>query len=165
MKEQSDGSWQYLASKVDWSKYTSFYVAPVSIAAGVMNGKNADQTAELPQIVMKFQAELEKAMSKKYTHVQSATPNTLVIRAQLVKAEPNAPALNVAPQTQMGGLGFGFAEIVIEVAEGGNGIVLFEYADVDNTSRFSTEKMSVWGSLEKSFTTWAEKVATVCGAS
>ena len=165
MKKQSDDTWQYVAPKTDWSKYTSVYVAPVSIGPAVMNGKNVEQTAELPQLVMKFKADLEKEMTKKYTRAESAGPNTLVVRVQLVKAEPNAPALNIAPQTQMGGMGFGFGEIAIEIADGATGTPLFEYANVQNTSRFSTEKMSVWGSLEKSFTEWIAVVVKACDAS
>ena len=117
---------------------------------------------EKPQVL---QADLEKEMTKKYTRAESAGPNTLVVRVQLVKAEPNAPALNIAPQTQMGGMGYGFGEIAIEVADGATGIPLFEYADAENTSRFSIEKMSVWGSLEKSFTDWIAVVVKACNAS
>ena len=165
MEKQSDGTWQYVAPKTDWSKYTSVYVAPVSIGPAVMNGKNVEQTAQLPQMVMKFRADLETAMTKKYARAESAGPNTLVVRVQLVKAEPNAPALNIAPQTQLGGIGYGFGEIAIEVADGATGTPLFEFADVDNTSRFSIEKMSVWGTLEKSFTDWIEVVVKACNAS
>lgn len=165
LKKESDSTWEYIAPKTDWSKYTSVYVPPVSIGPEVMNGKNVDQTAQLPELVMKFRTDIEQALTKKYARAESAGPNTLVVRVQLVKAEPNAPALNIAPQTQLGGLGYGFATIVIEVADGATGTPLFEYADVDNTKRLSLEKMSVWGSLEKSFTDWIDVVVKVCNAS
>jgi len=164
MKEQSDGSWQYLAPKIDWTKYSTAQVVPVALSQEARQGKDDKQIAALMDLAMKFQTELQTALGTKYSAVQTPAANTLVVRAQIVKAQPNAPALNLAPQTQIGGLGYGYGEIAVEVVDGATGAVLYEFAGVQNTKRFSLEKASVWGSIEASLKVWAKQIATACKA-
>lgn len=162
MKEQSDGSWQYTAPKIDWTKYTTVQVMPVALGAEARKDKNQEQLDALSKIAMMFQTELQTAMSTKYSPTQTPSANTLIIRAQITKAQPNAPALNLAPQTQLGGLGYGFGEVAVEVVDGATNSVLYEYAGVQNTKRFSVEKASTWGSIEASVKVWAQQIATAC---
>lgn len=165
MKKSSDGSWQYTARNIDWSKYNSAYVAPVSVAPGAMKDGVVGDQADLPGLAAQFQSDLQGALASKYPSANAATAGTLVVRAQIVKAEPNAGALNLAPQTQIGGAGYGYGEIAVEVIDGGSGKVLVEFADVQSTKRFSTEKFGTWDSLKKSFEDWSARIAKECGCS
>ncbi len=162
MKKCSDDSWSYTAAKVNWPSYTGVYVAPVAIAAGAMEGGMWGNESDLPALATTFRTDLQVALGKRYAEAPAAAANVLVVRAQIIKAKPNAPARNLAPQTQIGGTGYGFGEVAIEVVDGGTGAVLYEFADRQSTTRFSTEKLSVWGSLEKSFETWSASVAKGC---
>ncbi len=165
MTKGSGESWSYQAAKTNWSSYTGVYVAPVAVAAGVMEGGAWGNESDLPALATTFQLNLTTAMSAKYAPAPAPAPNVLVVRAQIIKAKPNSPARNIAPQTQIGGTGYGFGMVAIEVVDGGTGTVLYEFADVEATTRFSLEKMSVWGSLEKSFQTWSTELAKTCGGS
>ncbi len=164
MTKAGDGSWNYIAPAIDWSQYTSVWVAPVIVAPDAMVGGLWGKEEDLPGLAAEFQRALVDAMAARYTPVQAAGAGVLVVRAQITKAAPNAPARNIAPQTQIGGSGYGYGQVAIEVLDGGAGVVLVELADVQSTTRFSTEKMTVWGSLEKSFGDWAKRIATTCGA-
>ncbi|MSR29155.1 MAG: DUF3313 family protein [Phycisphaerales bacterium] len=164
MKKAGDGSWNYAAADIDWSKYKTVYVAPVVFAPDALGSGVWGNESDLPNLASKFRAALAGAMSARYQAAQGSGAGTLVVRAQIVKLAPNSPARNLAPQTQIGGTGYGFGEVAIEVLDGGDGTVLLEFAEVQTTSRFSTEKLSVWGSLEKSFTDWANRIAVSCQA-
>ncbi len=163
MKKGSGETWTYTAPNINWSSYTGVYVAPVAISAGAMDGEVSENADDLPGLATTFQNALITALTAQYSAAPAAAPNVLVIRAQITKAQPNKPARNILPQTQIGGTGYGFGEVAIEVVDGGTKTVLYEFAGVQNTSRFSSEKMSTWGSLEKSFTTWSTELAKVCG--
>lgn len=165
MKKGGGESWVYKATKTNWGSFTGVYVAPVAVAAGAMEGGAWGDEGDLAGLANTFQADLTAALGAKYSAAPAAAANVLVIRAQIIKAKPNAPMRNIAPQSQIGQTGYGFGMVAIEVVDGGTGSVLYEFADVQATTRFSVEKMSVWGSLEKSFQTWASELAQVCGGS
>ncbi len=165
MKESSDGTWTYLAPNIDWTTYQAVHVAPVAVAADAYNAKAYGSPEDLPGLAATFLSDLQAAFTKKYLPAAAAGPNTLVVKAQITKADPNATALNIAPQSQILGSGYGYGQVAIEVVDGATGALLYEFAGVKNTSRFSVEKMSVWGSLEKSFKEWSAQVAKVCGVS
>ncbi len=165
MKQQGDGTWQYTAATIDWSKYTSVFVAPVAIADDAYDAGVYGSVEDLPGLAATFQSDLQTALTKKFAAATNAGPNTLVVKAQITKADPNATALNIAPQSQIMGRGYGYGQVAIEIVDGGTGALLYEFAGVQNTSRFSAEKMSVWGSLEKSFKDWSSQIAKFCGIS
>lgn len=165
MKKSGGETWVYKAAKTNWNSYTGVYVAPVAVSAGAMEDGTWGNESDLPGLATTFQNDLTTAMSAKYAVAPAAAANVLVVRAQIVKAKPNAPARNIAPQSQILQSGYGFGIVAIEVIDGGTGTVLYEFADMQATTRFSAEKLSVWGSLEKSFTTWSAELAKTCGGS
>ncbi len=164
MRKSSDGSWNYSAKAVDWANYKSVFVPVVTFADGAYEDNVWASAADLPTLSGKLQSALQAAMGSRYAAAAGAGAGTLVVRAQIVKAVPNAPARNLAPQTQIGGTGYGYGEVAIEVVDGGDGRVLLEFADVQSTTRFSTEKLTVWGSFEKSIGEWADRIANSCQA-
>ena len=164
MKKSSDTSWDYNAEGVDWSKYKSVFVAPVAVAPDALEDAIWGNAEDLPGLAADFKSKIVDAMEARYTPVDAAGPGVLVVRAQITRVKPNAPARNLAPTTQIGGTGYGFGQVAVEVLDGGDSRVLVEFAEVQSTKRFSIEKLSVWGSLEKSFEEWAKRVATACGA-
>ncbi len=164
MKKSSGGSWSYNARGVDWNQYKSVFVAPVAVAPDALEDPLWGTAEDLAGLAADFKGKIVNAMDARYTPVDAAGPGVLVVRAQITRVKPNAPGRNVAPQTQILQSGYGFGQVAVEVLDGGDSRVLVEFADVQSTTRFSTEKLSVWGSLEKSFGEWANRVAKACGA-
>ena len=86
---------------------------------------------------------------------EAPAAGTIVVDARIIRAVPNLPLRNIAPQSQVGRTGYGYAVALVTLRDGATGQVLVSARESRATSRFGLEKMSEWGSVEKSFDEWA----------
>jgi hypothetical protein len=139
---------------VDWTAYRSVFVQPVSMDADATQGRDVDD-ADVAALPGKFRDDLQKAFDGKFTRAQAPAAGAIVVDARIIRAVPNLPLRNIAPQSQVGRTGYGYAVAVITLRDGASGQVLASARESRATSRFGLEKMSEWGSVEKSFEEWA----------
>jgi hypothetical protein len=84
-----------------------------------------------------------------------------VVHAAITELKPNNPLLNVAPQSQIRGRGYGYASVEIYLRRGEYGPVAAAYANTMDTQRFSLEKLSRTGTAEQAAKTWGERFAAL----
>jgi len=124
----------------EMSAFKSVLVQEVKIEA---NGDNPDEASKLS---IELRNEIISAVGLPVA--AAVGPGVLEIRASITGLKPNIPALNIAPQSQMRGRGYGYVACEIYALDGKDGSPFAAYADTQNTQRFSTEKMSDWGSAQ-----------------
>jgi hypothetical protein len=107
------------------------------------NGDNPDEASKLS---IQFRNDIIGAVGLPVA--AAVGPGVLEIRASITGLKPNIPALNIAPQSQMRGRGYGYVACEIYALDGKDGSPFAAYADTQNTQRFSSEKMSDWGSAQ-----------------
>lgn len=132
----------------DMSAFKSVVVQEVKIEA---NGDNPDEASKLS---IEFRNELIAAVGLPVA--AAVGPGVLEIRASITGLKQNIPALNIAPQSQMRGMGYGYVACEIYALDGKDGAPVAAYADTQNTQRFSSEKMSDWGSAQLGLKTMAD---------
>ena len=141
---------------VDWSKYTAAFVEPVVMDADATQGRDITE-ADVAALPGKFRANLQTAFAGKFRKADAAGAGTIVVKAEIIRAVPNSPLRNIAPQSQIGRTGYGYAVVRITLKDGVTGATLVSARESRATSRFGLEKMSEWGSVEKSFDDWAQE--------
>ena len=141
---------------VDWSKYASVFVAPVVMDADATQGRDITD-ADVAALPGTFRADLQKSFATKFRKADAAGAGTIAVDAEITRAVPNLPLRNIAPQSQIGRTGYGYAVVRITLKDGATGAVLVTARESRATSRFGLEKMSEWGSVQKSFQDWAEE--------
>ena len=124
----------------EMSAFKSVLVQEVKIEA---NGDNPDEASKLS---IELRNEIISAVGLPVA--AAVGPGVLDIRASITGLKPNIPALNIAPQSQMRGRGYGYVACEIYALDGKDGSPFAAYADTQNTQRFSSEKMSDWGSAQ-----------------
>jgi len=124
----------------EMSAFKSVLVQEVKIEA---NGDNPDEASKLS---IELRNEIISAVGLPVA--AAVGPGVLEIRASITGLKENVPALNIAPQSQMRGRGYGYVACEIYALDGKDGSPFAAYADTQNTQRFSTEKMSDWGSAQ-----------------
>ena len=146
------------AAGADFAGYSAVFVEEPSIAPDATQG--ADVTPDqLRSLQDTMRDDLRKAFGDRYKPVGMVGDGTLLVRTWIMRAVPNTPLRNLAPQTQVGRTGYGYSAIRIEVLDSRTRRELLSFTHERSTERFSLEKLSEWGSVEKSFGTWADEVA------
>jgi hypothetical protein len=79
----------------------------------------------------------------------------VIVRTEIVRAVPNKPLRNIAPQTQLTRTGYGYASVRMVIEDGATGRALVTMTETQSTTRFGTAKLSEWGTVEKAFDSWA----------
>ena len=130
----------YKNPMTDLSAFKSVLVQEVKIEA---NGDNPDEASKLS---IQFRNDIIGAVGLPVA--AAVGPGVLEIRASITGLKPNIPALNIAPQSQMRGRGYGYVACEIYALDGKDGAPFAAYADTQNTQRFSSENMSDWGSAQ-----------------
>ena len=138
----------YKNPMTNMSAFKSVVVQEVKIEA---NGDNPDEASKLS---IEFRNELIAAVGLPVA--AAVGPGVLEVRASITGLKQNIPALNIAPQSQMRGRGYGFVACEIYALDGKDGAPVAAYADTQNTQRFSSEKMSDWGSAQLGLKTMAD---------
>ena len=157
-KFEGDQKQVWKAPGADFAQFRSVYVEPVAMDADATQGQDVG-TADVKGLPGKFRGDLENALGVGRTVVKVPAAGTLVVNVQIIRAVPNIPQRNIAPQSQIGGTGYGYAAVRVTLKDGGTGKELMTMSETRATSRFSLEKMSEWGSVEKSFEVWSQEVA------
>ena len=146
------------AAGADFGAYSAVFVEEPSIAPDATQG--ADVTPDqLRSLQDTMRDDLRKAFGDRYKPVGMVGDGTLLVRTWIMRAVPNSPLQNIAPQSQVGRGGYGYAAIRIEILDSQTRRELLSFSHQRSTERFSLEKMSEWGSVQKSFSTWADEVA------
>lgn len=155
LRHSEDGAQSWVTAK-GLSQFRQFLVSPVALAAGVGDDEPAEEIAQLQATLSN---DITAAFGATRTAASAAGPGVLVISASISCLKANNPLLNIAPQTQMRGRGYGHTCIEVTFTDGATGQVVGAYADADTTERFSTEKASKWGSSESAFAHWAQALS------
>ena len=150
------GEVQSWVSGTGLRQYRQFFVSPVALAPGVGDGESSEDIAQLQATLSN---DINTAFAATRTAAAIAGPGVLVINSSISCLKPNNPLLNIAPQTQIRGRGYGHTCIEVTFTDGGTGQIVTAYADADTTQRFSTAKATKWGSTEAAFTHWAQALA------
>lgn len=132
----------------DMGAFKSVLVQEVKIEA---DGDNPDEASKL---AIQFRNDIIAAVGLPVA--ASVGPGVLEVRASITGLKKNIPALNIAPQSQMRGRGYGFVACEIYALDGNDGSSVSAYADTQSTQRFSTEKMSDWGSAQLGLKTMSD---------
>lgn len=146
------------AADADFAAYSSVLVEEPSLAADATQGADVSPP-QLRSLQETMRDDLRKAFADRYRPVGEIGEGTLLVRTWIMRAVPNSPMRNLAPQTQVGRTGYGYSAIRIEVLDSTTRRELLSFSHERSTERFSLEKLSEWGSVEKSFSTWADEVA------
>lgn len=146
------------AAGADFAAYSAVFVEEPSIAADATQGADV-RPDQLRSLQDTMRDDLRKAFGDRYKPVGMVGDGTLLVRTWIMRAVPNSPLQNIAPQSQVGRGGYGYAAIRIEILDAQTRRELLSFSHQRSTERFSLEKMSEWGSVQKSFSTWADEVA------
>ncbi|MFM7051641.1 MAG: DUF3313 family protein [Planctomycetota bacterium] len=149
------------ADGADFSKFDAVLVADVTVNPEATQGDDVS-AEQLDKLRADFQSRLADAFAAGRTVRTgngAAGAGTLVVNAEIVRAVPNKPARNLAPQTQLTRTGYGYAAVRLTMVDGATGATLLTMTDTQSTQRFGTAKLSEWGTVEKAFSTWAEEAA------
>ena len=106
-------------------------------------------------------ADLRTSFGDKFGLAAAVGANVLIVESEIVRAVPNQPALNIAPQTQFGHRGYGYAAIRITLKDGATNKVLSTFTQTEATKRFGLDKLSDWESVESSFKAWAKSAVSL----
>lgn len=143
--------------EIDHAAFTKVAIAMPSIAPNATQGDEVSDE-QLAKLQADFERRLKEAFAKEPRRIvplAEAGADTFVVRAEIVRAVPNKPMRNIAPQTQLTRTGYGYASTRIVIERGGTGELLVVATETKSTQRFGTEKLSEWGTVEKAFESWA----------
>lgn len=161
----------FRAQDADFSNYSMALVLEPTMDADASQDSDVsmEQRAKLRQTLAD---DLRASFGDKFGLATTAGPGVLIVESEIVRAVPNVPALNLAPQTQLGHTGYGYAAIRITLRDGAtnsaknsatntatknaNDNVLSTFTETRATKRFGLDKLSDWGSIESSFKEWAK---------
>lgn len=143
--------------EIDYPSFTKVAIVTPTIAPNATQGDEVSDE-QLANLQADFERQLREAFEedgRRIVPVAEADAQTFVVRAEIVRAVPNKPLRNIAPQTQMTRTGYGYASGRIVLERGGTGELLVVATETQSTKRFGTEKLSEWGTVEKAFESWA----------
>ena len=147
----------------NFSDYARVVIEPIAIDSDATQGDSVSPE-QLDKLRSKFATDLRKAFAERYKVTSSAAASgdrAFSVRATIVRAVPNRPLENILPQTQMSRDGFGYASVRIQLCDAATGAELASFTETRSTTRFGFEKLSEWGSVEKSFEVWATQAVDV----
>jgi len=147
-----------VAPDADFARYTSVFVAEVVVGQDAAQGDDV-KPEQIRALADDLRVDLKAALGARRKVVDVVGPDTLVVKSFIVRAVPNSPLRNLAPQTQVRRAGYGYAAIFVEVGSAQHKGPLLTFSHERSTERFSLEKLSEWGSVEKSFKVWAAEIA------
>lgn len=146
------------ADGADFSKYAQVVVEPVAMDSDATQGDDVS-IDQLEKLRAEFGVDLRKEFGERFKVVSSGAAGSepvLAVRATIVRAVPNKPMRNILPQTQLTRTGFGYAAVRVQLCDATTGAELASFTETRSTKRFGIEKLSEWGSVEKSFEAWAK---------
>src|SRR5208282_713830 len=166
----------YFAPDVNWAKYTKIYIEPIEL------WKSEDTNSPLGKLsgddqqllVSYFYTALSNSLSKDYTIVNEAGPDTLVLHGAITEAKKSRPVSNlVSSIVPMGmglslvkrvifgtGLGVGECQVEAEFTDGGTGQLVCEAVDRRaGTKALRTKFDGSFGDIKLSMDYWATRCA------
>jgi hypothetical protein len=162
----SKADWSWLKQGVEWDRYPSVMIDPVTI----MIDKDKDNTwtatevtpEEKEELAMRFRDKLTEAMKGGYPVTDKSGPGVLRCQIALTHLKPVNPALNVTAAVVVGWpLDAGGAVLEARFKDAQTGEVLAEWASVKNGSVMDiTAVWTRWGQVDEAFETWAKFVRT-----
>ncbi len=168
----------YINQDVNWAKFTKVYIEPVELWKGDDKdspmGKLDKEDQQL--LINYFHTALSNALSKDYTIVDQAGPDTLVLHAALTEAKKCRPVSNlVSSVVPMGmgvsllkrvvfgtGLGVGECQVEAEFTDGGTGQIVAEAMDRRaGTKALRTKFDGTFGDVKLCMDYWSTRCAFV----
>ncbi len=166
----------YIKPDVNWAKYTKVYIEPVELWKGDDKdsplGKLGTEDQQL--LINYFHTALSNALSKDYTIVDQAGPDTLVLHGALTEAKKCRPVSNlVSSVVPMGmalslvkrvifgtGLGVGECQVEAEFTDGGTGQIVAEAMDRRaGTKALRTKFDGTFGDVKLCMDYWSTRCA------
>ena len=138
--DKSDNSKKVFRSTKPFSVYKAVRLLPVTL------GKDVDDKEEGVVLGKSFREQIIASIGLPETTGPGA--GVLDVRVSITGLKGNIAILNVAPQTQVLGNGYGFVASEIYATDSADGKTVAGYANTKNTERLSLEKMTTWGSAE-----------------
>ncbi|MFZ9882422.1 MAG: DUF3313 family protein, partial [Phycisphaerales bacterium] len=147
------------ADGVDFSRYTRVCVAMPTVAPDATQSDEVSDE-QLEKLRNEFASRMVEAFGKASRPASmlgegAAGAGAIVIRTEIVRAVPNKPLRNIAPQTQLTRTGYGYASVRMYIEDGATGQTLVTMTDTQSTKRIGAAKLSEWGTVEKAFEFWA----------
>ena len=166
----------YFAPDVNWAKFTKIYIEPIEL----WHSEDPDsKLGKLPKddqqlLINYFHTALSNALSKDYTIVNEAGPDTLVVHGAITEAKKCRPVSNlVSSVVPMGiglslvkrvifgtGLGVGECQVEAEFTDGGTGQLVAEAVDRRaGTKALRTKFDGTFGDVKLCMDYWATRCA------
>jgi len=166
----------YFAPDVNWAKFTKIYIEPIEL----WHSEDPDsKLGKLPKddqqlLIDYFHTALSNALSKDYTIVNEAGPDTLVVHGAITEAKKCRPVSNlVSSVVPMGiglslvkrvifgtGLGVGECQVEAEFTDGGTGQLVAEAVDRRaGTKALRTKFDGTFGDVKLCMDYWATRCA------
>ena len=166
----------YFAPDVNWAKFTKVYIEPVELwHSDDPKSKLGKLDKEDQQLLVNyFHTALSNALSKDYTIVDQAGPDTLVVHGALTEAKKCRPVSNlVSSVVPMGmglslvkrvvfgtGLGVGECQVEAEFTDGGTGQIVAEAMDRRaGTKALRTKFDGTFGDVKLCMDYWSTRCA------
>ena len=166
----------YFAPDVNWAKFTKVYIEPVELwHSDDPKSKLGKLDKEDQQLLINyFHTALSNALSKDYTIVDQAGPDTLMLHGALTEAKKCRPVSNlVSSVVPMGmglslvkrvvfgtGLGVGECQVEAEFTDGGTGQIVAEAMDRRaGTKALRTKFDGTFGDVKLCMDYWATRCA------
>ena len=109
--------------------YDKFMIDPVLVHFAPNAKGTALDPAKLKKLTDYAYDELTKALSERYTVVNTKGPGVLRLRSALTDIKKTKPAMNISPVTKLSGLGLGGASMEAEALESQTGERVFAVVD------------------------------------
>ena len=166
----------YFKPDVNWAKYTKVYIKPVELwHSEDPKSKLGKLDQEDQQLLINyFHTALSNALSKDYTIVDQAGPDTLVLHGALTEAKKCRPVSNlISSVVPMGmgvsllkrvifgtGLGVGECQVEAEFTDGGTGEIVAEAMDRRaGTKALRTKFDGTFGDVKLCMDYWSTRCA------
>jgi len=166
----------YIKPDVNWGQYTKVYIKPVELwKSDDKDSKLGKLDQEDQQLLINyFHTALSNALSKDYTIVDQAGPDTLVLHGALTEAKkcrpvsnlissvvPMGMALSLVKRVVFGtGLGVGECQVEAEFTDGGTGQIVAEAMDRRaGTKALRTKFDGTFGDVKLCLDYWSTRCA------
>lgn len=162
----SKGDWTWVKDGVDWDRYPSIMVDPVTIMMDTDDEKIRTAAEVTPEereeLAKRFRSKLTEALKEGYSVTDKPGPGVLLCQIALTRLKPVNPALNITA-TVVIGWPLDAANAVLEARfkDALTGEVLAEWVSVQKGSLMNiTGVWTRWGQVDQAFEAWAKFLRT-----
>lgn len=161
LKSYSDVSFRHIPSKATLKRYTKFIIDPVAVhfhtgsKAIKERSKGKITRQDLANMTKYMQAAIAKALSGRYSVVNSPGPGVARVRVALTDLKRSKVLQNIYPGSKLLGTGLGGASLEAELVDSLAGQQIAAIAESQLGNRLSLEGLSEWGDAKAVMDDWA----------